>query len=225
MGKFDHVDLTNRVIDENPFSDLNETRLNDIFLRSKALIAYQTFADKVIENCQNGNKIVNIGSGTGMASFYIGAKLPDSHIICIEENENLHTVGEENLNLCYWGGSNFNIELKHSDLTDLPVEDNYADVVYSQFSIKFWKDPVKVIQECIRICKTDGIILIEDFNRLTNREYLDFILDVVQEGAEKMLHDVSTGYSVEEVKTILQDANLNDWKVEPFEICYIIKSK
>lgn len=221
----DTFNLKTRVPIINPFPNYLKAVNHDLSMRKTALVPYQKAGKRIVEKAKPGDKIIEVGMNSGMVSFYIAGQVPDAEIYGIEENDKLFEVATDSLNLLFWSNMQYNIEFEQSDLTSLPFDNKVADIVFSHNSMHLWKNPAAVLKECARICKDDGIIIIEDFNRWAEEGFISFVLQFVKEGANFFLESLRSGYNEDEIKAILREAGLEDWKIYLQDLNAIISSK
>lgn len=217
--------LEERVPVENMFPKIDNAREYDVIMRKTALVPYQKAGNAILDICKPKDRVLDVGFGIGLVSFYIGGKNPKLEIFGVEEHEHLFEVATDNLNLCHWGGAKSEIEFEKCELEDLPYDDNSFDVVYSYASLHLWKNPVKVLKECTRVCKEGGTIVIQDFNRHAEEGYISFVLQFVQDGAENFMSALRAGYNSDEVIKILEEAGLSDWNIYLVDLDLILSNK
>jgi len=218
--------LRERVPESQPFSEINGVRQYDLSMRKSALMAYQKPARRILELVRQGmTDIVEVGVNTGLLSLYIGGKHPGIAVSGIEENRNLLEVAEENLNLSVWANTRANVEFELGKLSKLPFADQSADIVFSFSSLHMWKRPVETLKECQRICKPDGIVIIEDMNRLADEGHITFVLQFLKEGAKDFMTALAASYSPDDVRQLLGEAGLPDWHVYEEDLGLIVSSR
>jgi len=218
--------LQDRKPQRKPFSDIEVVRSYDLGMRKSALMSYQKPANRILENVNEDiSDIVEVGVNTGLMSLYIGGKLPDVPVSGVEENKILLEVAEENLNLAVWSSNKGDIEFEGSKFHEMPFEDGSADIVFSFSSLHMWKRPIETLQECARICKEEGIVIIEDLNRGTEEGHITFVLQFVKEGGNEFIEALGGSYTPEEVQQLLNQAGLEDWHIYQEDLGLIIASK
>lgn len=222
MGMFN---LEERTPLKNHFSSLTLARDYDLNMRKTALVSYQKPGTRVLKECQPGFRLAEIGVNTGLLSFYVGGKMPDATILGVEQNKSLFEVAEESLNLCQWSGMQADIEFELCDFTRLPFDDQSMEIVFSLSSLHQWSDAVAVLKECARICKENGIVIIEDLNRHAEEGFIAFILQFVKEGGDEFMDALRSSYCVEEMRELLREAGLGHWIVNTEDLNLIISSR
>lgn len=220
------LDLENRVPQDRPWEDIEQARAYDLGMRRSALMAYKRPADRILANVRDGmTDLVEVGFNTGLLSLHVAGKLPELAVSGVEEIQNLLEVAEDNLTLGVWANMAGDVEFELSKLNRLPFEDYSADIVFSFSSLHRWKRPVETLKECARICKPEGVVIIEDVNRRAEEGHITFILQFVKEGGEQFMRSLQSGYSREEALDLLQEAGLCDWQVAEEDLGLVISSR
>jgi ubiquinone/menaquinone biosynthesis C-methylase UbiE len=209
------------------FNDIDEVRAYDLNMRKGALVSYQKPGERILKHMSEGAMLAEVGFNTGLLTFLLAGKRNDAMIVGVENNPNFHEVAEESLNLCFWSGLDADIEFERADFTELPFDDNSVDVVFSNSSLHLWEDPVATLKECNRICKDDGIVIIEDLNRHAEEGYISFVLQFVKEGGEKFMAALRASYNQDEIRLMLKSAGLEleGWQVRSEDLGLIVSSK
>ncbi|MFE1250190.1 class I SAM-dependent methyltransferase [Streptomyces sp. NPDC058741] len=172
------LDLAERVPRSSPHDDIAKVRLYDLGMRRSALMAYKRPTDRILAHVRDGmTDLVEVGFTTGLLSLHVAGKLPDLAVSGVEENQNLVDVAEDNLTPAVWANSAGDVEFEMAKLNRLPFPDGSADIVFSFSSLHRWRRPVETLKECARICKPDGVVIIEDMNRHAEEGHITFILD------------------------------------------------
>ncbi len=218
-------DLDERVPIKKPVSSYDEAVSWDMSMRKGALVPYQKAGNRIAKLAKPEQVIVEVGSNTGTVAFYVSGQVEDSTLIGLEENEYMSEVANDNLNLLFWSNLDRDIEFQECSLSELPLDDEFADVVYSHSSLHLWSNPVATLKECKRICKKNGIIIIEDFDRFAEEGYISFVLQYIRDGADHFLNAIRAGYNKEEIKKVLDEAGINDWFIYTDELSMIVSSK
>ena len=220
------LDLEHRVPQERPWEDIEQVRAYDLGMRRSALMAYKRPTERILANVRGGmTDLVEVGSNTGLLSLHVAGKLPDLAFSGVEEVQNLLEVAEDNLTLGVWASMAGDVEFELCKLHRMPFEDHSADIVFSFSSLHRWKRPVETLKECARICKPDGVVIIEDVNRLAEEGHITFILQFVKEGGEQFMRSLQAGFSRDEALDLLQDAGLSDWQVVEEDLGLVISSR
>lgn len=115
---------------------------------------YPLIAQQILDDYQiTAGKCLDIGTGHGFLGIEL-AKITELEIYFVDLDPEALDMARKN------AAAN---ELKNpvhfvgADVTALPFEDNFADLVISRGSLWFWKDQVKGLQEINRVLKTGGV--------------------------------------------------------------------
>ncbi|CAL9677323.1 hypothetical protein SUDANB1_08063 [Streptomyces sp. enrichment culture] len=220
------LNLTDRVPQASPHDDIDTVRFYDLGMRRSALMAYKRPSDRILANVRDGmTDLVEVGFNTGLLSLHVAGKLPDLAVSGVEENQNLVDVAEDNLTLAVWANSAGDVEFEMAKLNRLPFPDDSADIVFSFSSLHRWRRPVETLKECARICKPDGVVIIEDMNRHAEEGHITFILQFVKEGGDEFMRSLQAAYTRDEAAELLKEAGLADWQVVEEDLGLVISSR
>ncbi|MFH9011649.1 class I SAM-dependent methyltransferase [Streptomyces sp. NPDC017943] len=220
------LNLGERVPQASPHDDIDQVRFYDLGMRRSALMAYKRPSDRILANVREGmTDLVEVGFNTGLLSLHVAGKLPDLAVSGVEENQNLVDVAEDNLTLAVWANSAGDVEFEMAKLNRLPFPDDSADVVFSFSSLHRWRRPVETLKECARICKPDGVVIIEDMNRHAEEGHITFILQFVKEGGDEFMRSLQAAYTRDEAAGLLREAGLSDWQVVEEDLGLVISSR
>jgi len=165
-----------------------------------------TFARSLnyIEKHAKKGKILDIGTAGG--TFLHVAKQRGWEVYGLEPNTWL----------CDWGKKHYGIDISHKSLFDQQYPDNFFDVVTLYDVLEHMGDPKRTLQECNRILKPGGILVVNYpdigswLSRLMRRRWI-FLLSVhiyyfTRPTIKAML--AKTGFKVEVVKPHIQTLSL-----------------
>ncbi|MFD7449588.1 class I SAM-dependent methyltransferase [Kitasatospora sp. NPDC059827] len=220
------LDLSVRVPQTAPYADLDGTRAYDLGMRRSALMAYKRPTDRITAHVREGmTDLVEVGFNTGLLSLHVAGRLPELAVSGVEEIQNLVEVAEDNLTLAVWANAAGDVEFEMGRLSRLPFPDASADIVFSFSSLHRWSRPVETLRECARICKPDGVVIIEDINRHAEEGHITFILQFVKEGGEQFMRSLQSGYTRDEVAELLRQSGLDGWQVVEEDLGLVISSR
>ncbi|QCX80821.1 hypothetical protein C9F11_36190 [Streptomyces sp. YIM 121038] len=220
------LDLDARVPQTAPYADIEGVRAYDLGMRRSALMAYKRPTDRIMAHVRDGmTDLVEVGFNTGLLSLHVAGKLPHLAVSGVEENQNLVDVAEDNLTLAVWANTEGDVEFELAKLSRLPFPDDSADIVFSFSSLHRWRRPVETLKECARICKPDGLVIIEDINRHAEEGHITFILQFVKEGGDEFMRSLQSAYCREEAVDLLGQAGLADWHVVEEDLGLVISSR
>ncbi len=185
--------------------------------------------ESIIKDIKNiikpGDTILDAGSQSGLLTLMTAGLHPDAEIFGIEEDSLLYEVAEENLTLATLSQAPGKVEFTCASLTNMPIDDESADVVISYMPLFRISDPVAFLKECKRICKKNGRVYIYDMARDADEGTISFILQYVSSGHEEFMQSLHASYSLEEVQALLREAGLEDWIVRRESLNLKITSK
>lgn len=112
-----------------------------------------------------GDIVIDLGSGAGNDCFVArDAVGEEGKVIGIDFTEAMITKARENaLKLNY-----SNVNFIHADIDDMPLKDNYADVVVSNCVLNLVPNKDKVLSEIYRVLKPNGHFSISDIVLIGN---------------------------------------------------------
>lgn len=118
---------------------------------------YPLIAQQILDDYQISRGIcLDVGTGHGFLGIEL-AKITELEMYFVDldpealNQAKQNSIDNELANLLHFVGA---------DVTALPFEDNFADLVVSRGSLWFWKDQVKGLQEIHRVLKKGGIAFV-----------------------------------------------------------------
>lgn len=98
---------------------------------------------------QKGEKVLDLGCGTGIYSIWLAKMGLD--VTGVDIAENMLTIASKKA-----AGANLNIEFIQSDIHQLPFGDQTFDLVVANIVLEFTENPQKVVHEAMRVLKKGG---------------------------------------------------------------------
>lgn len=106
-----------------------------------------------------GHTVVDLGSGAGNDAFVARSLTgPQGKVVGIDFTEAMIQKARENASKLGYT----NVEFRHGDLEDIPLKDNFADVVVSNCVLNLVPDKESAFSELFRILKPGGHFSISD---------------------------------------------------------------
>lgn len=112
-----------------------------------------------LRTLEPGERVVDLGSGAGFDSFVAGLAVgADGRVIGIDMTDEMLVKARETAAAIGIG----NVEFREGFLEDLPVDDEWADVVISNGVINLCPDKQKAFTEAWRVLRPGGVIQFAD---------------------------------------------------------------
>ncbi len=119
--------------------------------------------------------VLDLGSGAGFDCFLAAQRVGrKGKVIGVDMTPEMNEKAVENAKK----GGYENVEFKLGEIEDLPVADNYIDVVISNCVINLSTDRSRVFAEAFRVLKPGGRLMISDI--VLSRKLPDFIKNSVE---------------------------------------------
>lgn len=130
-----------------------------------------------LANIKEGDTVLDLGSGAGIDCFLASKKVGSrGKVIGVDMTEEMMERARINAKKY-----NFkNVEFRHGDIENLPIEDSSIDVIISNCVINLAPDKLKVFDEAYRVLKKSGkmcfsdIVLLKELSKeqKSNKELL-----------------------------------------------------
>lgn len=198
---------------------------------------YRRIAEEITDEVKSG-KILDIGTGPGYVAIEIAKLNSHLEIVGIDLSPKMVSIANKNSELkrtYYPEGDHLGgrVTFEIADAHDLPYHDNSFDFVFSTFSLHHWKRRDRVLNECARVVKDNGLVWIYDFRRDATRQEIKKTIDANRTDFRHLylsyflpLHGLRTEefYSTKMKEDIEKNGFLS-FKVEKKDAIMCIKSK
>lgn len=166
-------------------------------------------------NIQPGEKVLEVGIGTGMSlSLYPG----NVEVVGIDINQDMiKHAGEKKQRMGYT-----NVKLCITDASEMAFKNNYFDKVIASHSITVIPKPFETLKEIKRVCKENA-----EFFFLNYGGSDDSVVSRIEKVWSPIRNRLGLGKAID-LEGLLQDANFKiDFKdrVSIFKFCKIIKCR
>ncbi len=162
----------------------------------------ETIADSIVKasGINSDSTVVDVGCGTGFLTQHIATRTQGrGRIVGVDLSASMLQMAKDNLGKLGLLGS---VEFRVGDAEKLPVDDRFADAVVGNMVLHHCPRPRRVISEMSRILKDGGRLAVADLEK-HNERWL-----------RKEMADRWLGFELAKVREWLQDAGLEDVKVE-----------
>ncbi|NMC10928.1 MAG: arsenite methyltransferase [Methanothrix sp.] len=153
---------------------------------------------------KEGEIVLDMGSGAGFDCFLASTKVgPSGKVIGVDITSEM--VDKARANARKAGYSN--IDFRQGDLENMPVADNYVDVVISNCVINLVPNKKMVFKEAFRVLKPGGRLAVSDV--VLHRELPEF----VKRSTEAYIGCLAGAIMKEEYLEIIKDVGFQDIRV------------
>ena len=162
----------------------------------------ETVADSIVKasDVKLESTVVDVGCGTGFLTQHVAMRTQGvGKIVGVDLSPSMLQMAKDNVGKLGLLGS---VEFRVGDAENLPVDDCFADAVVGNMILHHCPRPKRAIAEMTRILKEGGRIAVADLEK-HNERWLR------EEMADRWL-----GFELARVKKWLEDAGLEDVKVE-----------
>jgi ubiquinone/menaquinone biosynthesis C-methylase UbiE len=142
--------------------------------------------------------VLDVGTGTGSVAIGFAEGIPGVEVVGLDLSEVVLELARDNARQSEVPSR---ISFEKGDAEDMPFEDDTFDLVISSDTLHLIKDPVKTFNEIHRVLKPQGRFLVSDFRR----SWLG-----------TLSAHIRASYTSEEVKDLLSQSKLQDWRVKDY---------
>lgn len=139
------------------FDEIEQARLV-----SQAAVLEEIIFEKI--DFKNPAKILEIGSGVGAQTEILLNRYPNTHVTGVELSEIQLNTAQAYISSKF---DNFRYEYHQANAEELPFEDNSYDAIYICWVLEHVPNPQKIVNECFRVLKPNGIISITEVQNNT----------------------------------------------------------
>ena len=175
----------------------------------------------------NGDYYVflDVGTGPGRLLLEVKALFPRARVIGIDPLDYMLNVARQNAEKAGFD----DIEIILGSAEEIPVDSETVDLAVAQNSLLFWDDPKKGFSEIYRVLKSDGKVIIWDWNKSYPKWkfYLQNLNLMRRAGlwrAKDVRSSFRQAYRFEEALRLVLDGNFKPIETEGKELRFFIKA-
>ncbi len=142
-----------------------------------------------------GKKVLDVGCGAGtdLVRFAKGGAL----VTGVDLSSSAIGLAQQNFAI-----QGLAADLREADGEQLPFADETFDVVYAHGVVQYTADDRRLVAECRRVLRSDGIAIVQVYNRISWLNALSKLMKVPLEHEDA---PVLRKYSAAELRTLLKD--------------------
>ena len=153
---------------------------------------------------QEGDRVLDLGSGTGIDSINMAKIIgPQGKIIGIDHSDkNIQTARE------YLDKSNVsNVEFRLGEIDNIPVPNDFADVIYASCVFNLQENRQKVADEMYRVCDHNGYVCVSDY------VIINEIPDALRKEAAELMGCIAGAEDVQTFMSYFQKTGFTKWGI------------
>jgi len=184
-----------RPLEHGVFEDIEVARRYDREAGVWARYVSKSFVSVVKQWGVTSGKVLDVGTGTGMLAIEFAKGIPGVEVVGLDLSDVVLELARDNAQK---SGVSSRVSFEKGDAQDMPFEDDTFDLVISGNTLHLLKNPVRMFNEIQRVLKPGGRFLVSDLRR----SWLGILTEHVR-----------SAYSAEEVRDLLRQSELQNWKV------------
>jgi len=166
-------------------------------------------------------KILDLGSGTAILDIHLAKSDENWKFVGVELSDEMNNVAKRSVK---YEQLEDQIEIQKRDAKKTKLPNRSFNVIISNNLLHQIRDPLTVLNECARLVKSDGVVVIRDVMRPDSEEEIEKIIQERREklgvllaaDTEKMVKDsAKAGLQFNEIKMLINKSDLkrsNIWK-------------
>lgn len=185
-----------RPLEHGVFEDMEVARRYDREAGVWARYVSKSFVSVVERWGVSSGRVLDVGTGTGMLAIEFAKGIPTVEVVGLDLSDVALELARDNAQK---SRASSRVSFERGDAEDMPFEDDTFDLVISGNTLHLLKNPVRMLNEIQRVLKPGGRFLVSDFRR----SWLGILTEHVR-----------SAYSAEEVRDLLRQSELQNWKVK-----------
>lgn len=193
--------------------ELNQIELERTATKYEELLVpalFEEWANRIAnsDKLTSARQVLDVACGTGVLARTIAQRLKDGSVTGIDPNSGMLAIAKQIAPDINW---------YRGQAENLPFEDEFFDVIVSQFGIMFFSSPDIALKEMNRVLKAGGNMIITVFDSLQNIPAYNAMVDVfdrkVGKSAGDALRHPFTMGDTETLKNMFSKSGLVDTKI------------
>jgi len=211
--------IEHRIPEGGAIEDSSEMTMEQYsFIMEKQLgKEYKRFAEGLLKMCtpHPGAAVLEIGPGPGWAGINLLRRRNDLNLTGIEASSDMIRVASANASKEGFAKTKYIIGIVENMNQFI---DSQFDLVISRDSLHHWTDPRRAFKEISRVLKPEGNLYIHDSRRdmaLPGRIIVSvFSRFIPKNMAFHWKASIAASYTPVEIRRLLSEAGVNNWKVD-----------
>ena len=143
-------------------------------------------------------KVLDVGTGTASLAIEFAEGIPGVQVVGLDLSDVILELARDN---AQESEVSLRVSFQEGNVEDMPFEDDTFDLVISSDTLHLIKNPIKMFNEIQRVLKPQGGFFISDFRR----SWLGIFTEHIR-----------ASYSPKEVRDLLSQSKLQNWKVKDY---------
>ena len=153
---------------------------------------FKNLAQKIQELGLETHNILDLGCGSGLLLTEIFALMPRMRLFGLDTSKTMIEIANQRLQAA--GGV-----VKLWEEARFPYDDNFFDIVVSNWALHHWCFPNRVFTELTRVLKTGGLLFMIDILRDASGEELEQLTDGAPDFLKEKVRELHDNYTEDEI--------------------------
>ena len=180
------------------FEDIEVAKRYDKEARIWMRYVSKSFVSVVKKRGITSGKVLDLGTGTGLLAIELAREVPGVEITGLDLSDVVLELARDNVQK---SKVSLRVSFEKGDAEDMPFEDDAFGLVISSNTLHLINNPTRMFNEIRRVLKPEGAFFISDLRR----SWLGILS-----------RDFRASYSPKEVRDLLSQSKLQNWKVKDY---------
>ena len=175
------------------------------------------FAQDLAVNEPVGDDLLDLGTGTALIPIELCKILPKStRVMAADASQPMLELARYRIEVA---ALNDRIQLLYGDCKQLPFEDKFFDVVFSNTLIHHVPNPADVLREAWRVLRPNGLLFIRDLLRPDNADQVEQLVrqhaaNQAESGRQLLRQSLHASLTIEEIQSIAEEVGITPVAIE-----------